>query len=96
MDIKKFAYYVVLRRIMAESSINGSKEVYDAVQIYDFSDAVNANWIDENGNRVWIFGANEERRCVSFVYGFDDIDEAINFCEAIQKNEIGIQTKAHY
>ena len=47
----KYLYYVVLERLFSHSAINSLGEIYDRVMIYDFAEALERNWVDENGNR---------------------------------------------
>lgn len=92
----KYLYYVVLERIFSDSAINSTGEIYDKAMIYDFAEALDRNWIDEDGNRVWVLKPDYEGRCITFVYGFNDLTEAVNFCEALTNNELGIKTVKGY
>lgn len=90
--MNKKAYYVVMRRLFADSAINFMNEIQDQIFIYDFAEALEANWIDENGDRIWVVDPDYEGRCITFVYGFDDLTKAINFYEALSLNELGMKT----
>ena len=77
----KYKYYVVMRRLFKEKEI---------ISIYDFDGAVKNNWIDSNGNRIWVVPPKDEAT-ITFVWGFDSIDIAITFYESLLGNEIGIE-----
>jgi hypothetical protein len=77
----KYDYYVVLRRMFKEK---------DIVSIYDFDGAVKSNWIDKNGKRIWVVPTKDEST-ITFVWGFNSIDDAIKFYETLLGNEIGIE-----
>ena len=73
-------YYVVLRRMFRK---------YEVISIYDRAEAMCHNWIDQNGNRVWVVPAEEEFT-PTFVWGFSDLDQAVRFYEILRTAEIGI------
>ena len=77
----RYKYYVVNVRYMKSE---------DFISIFDFEGAVKANWIDENGNRVWVVPANEETS-ITAVYGFDDLDKAVEFYDALVHAVVGIK-----
>lgn len=77
----KYKYYVVNVRFMKSE---------DFVNIFDFEEAIKRGWIDENGNRIWIVPANEEKSITS-VYGFNDLNKAVEFYDALAHNGIGIK-----
>ncbi len=79
MNLKN--YYVVLRRWFQKE---------DLISIQDASEAIECNWIDENGNRVWVVPPEDEKT-ITFVWGFNDLDEAIQFYEALRLNEVGMK-----
>lgn len=78
----KANYYVILRIYLGKRY----------VMLYDFNEAVKSRWVDINGNRVWIVPAEEETS-PDFVYGFNDLDEAINFYNILSHNEIGVKVE---
>lgn len=84
-------FYVVLRRVK-DNVINRSFKVYDKdyVTLFDFEEARRHNWVDENGDRVWVVPAEEER-IPTFVWGFDDLEQAMLFYDLMRQNELGIQ-----
>lgn len=90
--MNKKAYYVVMCRVFANSAINTDGKIHDKIMIFDFAEALERNWIDENGERVWVLDPDYEGRCITFVYGFDNLTEAVNFYEALSHNELGIKT----
>lgn len=90
--MNKKAYYVVMCRVFANSAINMECKIHDKIMIFDFTEAVERNWIDENGQRVWVVDPDYEGRCITFVYGFDDLTEAVNFYETLSNNELGMNT----
>jgi hypothetical protein len=77
----KHKYYVVLRRYLKEK---------DIISIYDFNEAVKRNWIDSNGNRVWVVPTAHEFT-PTFVWGFDSLSNAVLFYDALAHNELGIE-----
>lgn len=77
----KHKYYVVLRRFYQQK---------DIVSIYDFDEAVKGNWIDGNGNRVWVVPPEHEKT-ITFVWGFDSLSNAVLFYDALAHNELGIE-----
>lgn len=79
----KYLYYVVLRRWM---------KAEDIISIDSFDDAVKKGWIDENGNRIWVVPPVDEFT-TTFVWGFNSLDLAVPFYEALQHNEVGISCK---
>ena len=79
----KFLYYVVLRRLMKEE---------DVISIHSFDEAVSCNWIDGNGERVWVVPPQNEFT-TTFVWGFNSLDLAIDFYDVLQKNEVGMPCK---
>ena len=81
MERKK--YYVVSMRLF-------KKEAY--VNLFDFNEAVKRRWIDENGNRIWVVSPEEEKSITS-VFGFDDLDKAIEFYECLM-SEVGMKVYA--
>lgn len=91
-----YPYYVVMERIFTDSAINSVGRIHDKVMIFDYAEALALNWIDENGERVWILEPDHEGRCITFVYGFHDLTEAVNFCETLTNNELGMKTVKGY
>ena len=77
----KHKYYVVMRRLYQQE---------DIISIYDFNEAVKGNWIDSNGNRVWVMPPELEKT-VTFVWGFDCLSTAVVFYDALLHNELGIK-----
>ncbi len=77
----KYKYYVVLRRLY---------KTEDIISIYDFDEAVKGNWIDSNGNRVWVMPPELEKT-ITFVWGFDCLSTAVTFYDALAHNELGIE-----
>lgn len=77
----KYKYYVVNVRFNREE---------DFVNIFDFEDAVKLRWIDKNGNRIWVVPPEEEKSITS-VYGFNSLDKAVAFYDALAHAEIGIK-----
>ena len=73
-------YYVVLRRFMKRE---------DVVSLYDEKEAIRRGWVDSHGERVWAV-PSEEEFTPTFVWKFDDIDQAIMFFELI-RSEVGIK-----
>lgn len=88
---KENEYFVVLRRT-ALKNIDNNKEMMELISIYDRAEALAGNWIDEDGSRVWIVPSQEERM-YTFVWGFLDMDSAIEFYEVLKKNELGIRVE---
>lgn len=76
----KYLYYVVLRRMFQEE---------DIISIHDFKEAVELNWIGEDGNRIWVVPPEAETS-ITFVWGFYNLDKAIAFYETLQHNELGM------
>lgn len=74
------SYYVVLRRFMKRE---------DVVSLYDEQEAIKRGWVNKSGERVWSVPVDEEFT-PTFVWKFDDIDQAIVFFELI-RSEIGIK-----
>ena len=74
-------YFVVLRRLFQE------KEV---ISIYDKEEAIAGNWIQADGERVWVVPPTEEKT-ITFVWAFNDLDVAVMFYECLQHNELGIK-----
>ena len=72
-------YYVVMTRIFKDSAINTLNVAHDEIMIFDFQEALKHRWINENGERIWIFE-------------FDDLEQAIVFYETLSKNELDIKT----
>lgn len=85
-------YYVVMTRIFKDSAINTLNVAHDEIMIFDFQEALKHRWINENGERIWIFEPDSEGRCITFVYEFDDLEQAIVFYETLSKNELDIKT----
>ena len=88
--MKKAKYYVILRTYLGKRYI----------MLYDFNEAVKRNWINPEGNRIWIspegnrvWVAPIEETSPDFVYGFNDLDEAINFYNILSHNEIGVKVE---
>ena len=77
----KYKYYVVLRRLFMEK---------DIISIYDFNEAVKENWINSNGNRIWVVPPKDERTA-TFVWGFHSLNTAVIFYESLLHNELGIE-----
>lgn len=75
------AFYVVLQRLYQEREF---------VSIFSAEEAVKYRWIDCNGKRVWVVPATEEKT-PTFVWGFDDLDQAIAFYEVLCHAELGIK-----
>jgi cell division septal protein FtsQ len=84
--------YVTMMRT-ANCSFDGKVEEY--VNIWTFEEARQHNWIDENGERVWVLPAESERYAHTFVWAFDNEDEAIAFYEALTTKELGMKVLAH-
>lgn len=76
-------YYVTLVRLFKEK---------DIVNIFDYNEAIERNWIDKNGNRIWVVPTEDELSS-TFVWEFDNFDDAINFAIVLSKNELGISTE---
>lgn len=72
-------YYVVLRRLFHEE---------DIISIYDRGEAIRRNWIDGDGNRVWVVPAKNEMT-PTFVWKFFSLDDAVRFYEVLRTAEIG-------
>ncbi len=70
-------YYVVMRRYEGEMYIF----------IYTFDEAKKNNWIDENGNRIWVLPPEEEKS-PTYVFGFDILDMAIDFYTTLERNTL--------
>lgn len=88
---KENEYFVVLRRASSECT-SKSKEMVERISIYDRAEALAGNWIAEDGNRIWVV-PNQEERMYTFVWGFPDMDKAIDFYEVLKKNELGIRVE---
>ena len=84
--------YVTMMRT-ANCSFDGKVEEY--VNIWTFEEARQHNWIDENGERVWVLPAESERYAHTFVWAFDNEDEAIAFYDALTTKELGMKVLAH-
>lgn len=84
--------YVTMMRT-ANCSFDGKVEEY--VNIWTFEEARQHNWIDEDGERVWVLPAESERYAHTFVWAFDNEDEAIAFYEALTTKELGMKVLAH-
>lgn len=75
------AFYVVLQRLYQEREL---------VSIFSAEEALKCRWIDCDGNRVWVVPVTEEKT-PTFVWGFDDLDQAIAFYEVLCHAELGIE-----
>lgn len=92
-----YKFYVMMRRVFSQCPLtHNDKEkflnngtFYDYVNIYSTKEAIESNWIDEEGNRTWCVNPCDEGS-PTFLWGFNDEDEAINFACSL-KNEIGIK-----
>ncbi len=84
--------YVTMMRT-ANCSFDGVVEEH--VNIWTAAEAREHNWIDENGERVWVVPAKSEMYAHTFVWGFDNEDEAIAFYEALTTKELGMRVVAH-
>lgn len=85
---KENNYFVVLQRYNPGTCLE-NRAMQDAISIYDREEAIQNNWIDENGNRIWVVPSQNERSH-TFVWGFIDLERAVNFYDILQKNELGI------
>lgn len=84
----KKKYYVVLQRHNHNAFYN---DVVETVHLFNFKEAVEHRWIDDDGNRIWIVSPEYEEHCHSFIYGFNDLDEAVSFAEILINNQIGMK-----
>ena len=88
--MKKRFYVTQMKTTMLNNQ--GSREEY--VNLFSFEEAVKHHWIDSNGNRIWVVPPEEEFS-ITAVYGFDNINEAINFYVALTENQVGIVVHAN-
>ena len=84
--------YVTMMRT-ASCSFDGNVEEY--INIWSEEEVRQHNWIDENGERIWVLPAKSERYAHTFVWAFDDMDAAIAFYEALTTKELGMRVLAH-
>lgn len=84
--------YVTMTRT-ASCSYDGKVEEY--VNIFSRDDAIKNNWIDEDGNRIWVLPVENEAYAHTFVWEFDDIDSAVAFYEALTTKELGMKVLAN-
>lgn len=73
-------YYVVKVRYVGE----------ECVFLFTAEEAKEKRWIDDNGNRIWVVPPKEERTYTG-VYGFDDLDKAVEFYDILVNNQIGMK-----
>lgn len=80
----KYNYYVIQMRRVNDS--------HNYVGILDFDEAVNGKWIDSAGKRIWnrfedhtdSFNPARAHGAHTFVYGFNSLDDAINFYDSLE------------
>lgn len=84
-------FFVVLRRHNLNTQLDDCS-MQDFVSIYDHAEAIKNNWVDKNGERVWIVPSQHETQS-TFVWGFVDMDQAISFYNVLLKNELDICVK---
>lgn len=72
-------YYVVWRRSYIEN--------LDMISLYTEDEAKAGNWIDANGDRIWVVPADSERM-ITGVFRFDELDDALAFHEGF-KHQLG-------
>ena len=92
-ETTKFEYYVVSRRAfetLASLYYTEKCVAKEYISIHSFEDAVQCNWINEEGERVWVVPAHEEKMITS-VWGFESLDDAISFHAVLMSNQIGMQ-----
>ena len=79
-------YYVVKIR----TTCNDKAE--ETVFLFDKEEALKNNWINSEGNRIWVEPPEEERTrtSVTSVYGFDDLNKATEFWTMLSENQIGM------
>lgn len=77
-------YYVVLQRL---TKVGCHEE--DIVSIYDEAEAFKHEWIDQNGNRIWVVPPTEETS-PTFVWKFPEFTRALVFFDTLRSAEIGI------
>lgn len=94
-----YKFYVLMRRVFTEYALNEAEKeqflrngrYYDFVRIMTPEEAINSQWIDGDGNRIWISNPCDETS-PTFVWGFNNEDDAINFACSL-KQEIGIKVE---
>ena len=86
---KKYDYYVVFRRVFYNQYHRGE----DIINLYTFDEAVENQWVDKDGKRIWYWGQNASNEVhPTFVFGFDNLDEAVQFADNLKQREIGIDS----
>ena len=81
--------YVVLIRnkVVADDAV-------DYVNIFTQDEAVKANWVSEDGERIWVFPPKDEYSN-TFVWEFTDPDKAVDFYTMLTTAAVGIKTVAN-
>lgn len=77
----EYKYFVTLQRLYQEE---------EHINILDREEAIKNHWIKEDGDRIWVVPPKEEKS-PTYVWGFDDLDTAVNFYECLKHNELGIK-----
>lgn len=86
---EKFEYYVVVRRFLQLLDEN-AKEAKIIIELMQRQEAISKNWIDQNGDRIWVVPPREEKNLTTSVFGFKSLESAINFYNTFLENGVGI------
>lgn len=86
------SYYVILSR---DTRFDDDRNpAPDYIRLMDADEAVQNNWVTETGERVWIVPAKDENHYITFVWGFDNYDEADLFF-SLMKRQVGRKTEGN-